>query len=126
MCCFSYDKIEEAKDTASSSYKKYLRNVEGTTEAERETRYKAAFQKLRRDITVQMATYCYSNVCSVYIPEGSGLNESALMLTKKHLPAIMNTLWTNGMEEAEKEIESVRETFLVEFYFPLCSKTLQA
>lgn len=126
MCCFTYEKVEEVKNEASSSYQKYLRNIEGTTEEDRETRYKNAFLNLRRSITVQMATYCYCNALSVYIPEGSTLDASALELTKKALPAIMKALWSNGMEEAEKEIDAVKETFLTEFYFPLCSKTLQA
>lgn len=126
MCYFNMEKVEETKNAASSSYQKYLRNIEGTTKEDRETRYKNAFLNLRREITVQMATYCFCNALSVYVPEEISLDQSALELTNKNLPIIMKALWSNGMEEAEKEIEAVKETFLTEFYFPLCSKTLQA
>lgn len=122
---YNISQVEEAANTASSLHEKYLRNIAGVTEAEREGRYKKAFSKLRREITIAMATYCYCNSLSVHNTDTS-LDQKALELTRQHLPAIMHALWNGGMEDAEKKVEEVRNIFLTEFYFPLSSKTLQA
>jgi len=122
---YNMAQVEEAANTASSLHEKYLRNVAGVTEAEREGRYKNAFSKLKREITVAMATYCYCYSLSVLNTDAS-LDQKALELTKQHLPAIMHALWNGGMEDAEKKVEEVKNIFLTEFYFPLSSKTLQA
>lgn len=122
---YNMAQVEEAANTASSLHEKFLRNVAGVTEEDREGKYKNAFSKLKREITVAMATYCYENSLTVFNADPT-LDQKALELTRQHLPAIMHALWNGGMEDAEKKVEEVRNIFLTEFYFPLSSKTLQA
>ena len=114
---YTMEKVEESYGTLSSLVEKYKKNSDAVSEEDKNGKYKNAFAKLRREIVYAMAEYAMANACCVYIPEGSTLYKDAAEIVSENLPAIMNTLWTCGMEDADKKVDEVRNIFLTDFYF---------
>ena len=114
---YNLEQVEEMHGTVSSLFEKYQKNSDAISEEDKNGKYKNAFAKLRRDILYAMAQYAIANALSVYVPEGSTLTNDAAAVVNKNLPAIMHTLWTNGLEDAFEKADEVRNIFLTEFYF---------